>query len=217
MGLKPIKSQSRTSLPSKRGGKRPYLLRDLPINHPDQVWCTDITYIPMRKGFAYVTMIMDWYSRAIISWQVSNTLDSRFCLNALREAVEKAKKTPQILHTDQGCQYTSQTWLETVEGQYKIQASMDGKGRWKDNVMIERLWRSLKHERLYLCAPRDVIELEEIVETWVQEYNEERPHQSHQYKTPWQIYRPESTPGKLFTSRFDSDELAAPILAEAIS
>lgn len=191
MGLESIAPKPKTSIPDSGHRKYPYLLKDLAVTAPDHVWCTDITYIPMGRGFAYLTAIMDWNSRAVLSWRISNTLDTRFCLEALAEAVEIAGRAPEILNTDQGCQYTSTAWTGAVEVM-GAKVSMDGKGRWVDNVFIERLWRSLKCEDIYLKDYRDLVELEQGVSRWMEDYNHHRIHQALDYRLPWSIYRPQS-------------------------
>jgi len=170
----------------------PYLLRNLTIERPDQVWCTDITYIPMEHGNAYLIAIMDWYTRAVLSWEVSNTMDSHFCLRALRRAEEVAGCTPEIFNTDQGSQFTSEEWVGAVQ-EMGAKVSMDGRGRWMDNVFIERLWRSIKYEKLRLWSYRDIVELTSHVDEWMGYYNHERPHQTFGNGTPWSMYRPEKT------------------------
>jgi putative transposase len=165
-------------------------LRNLPITRPDQVWCADITYLPMHGGFAYLVAIMDWHSRAVLAWRISNTLDAGFCVDAYREALRVAGRAPGIMNTDQGVQFTGQDWIQAVEGS-GAQVSMDGKGRWLDNVFIERLWRSLKCEDIYLRDYRDLVELERGVNRWFDEYNHQRIHQHLAYARPWEIYRPE--------------------------
>jgi putative transposase len=191
MGLEAIAPKPKTSIPDAAHRKYPYLLRDLEIDRPDQVWCTDITYIPMGRGFAYLTAIMDWHSRAVLSWRVSNTLDTRFCLEALAEAVSVAGRAPDIVNTDQGCQYTSAAWISAIET-LGAKVSMDGKGRWVDNVFIERLWRSLKCEDIYLRDYRDMAELERGVARWMDDYNHRRIHQALDYCKPWDCYRPQA-------------------------
>jgi putative transposase len=191
MGLEAIAPKPKTSIPDAGHRKYPYLLRDLEVDRPDQVWCTDITYIPMGRGFAYLTAVMDWHSRAVLSWRISNTLDTRFCLEALAEAVRVAGRAPGIVNTDQGCQYTSAAWTGAVEA-LGAKVSMDGKGRWVDNVFIERLWRSLKCEDIYLRDYRDLAELERGVARWMDDYNHRRIHQALGYRKPWDCYRPQA-------------------------
>lgn len=176
MGLTAIYRKPRTSRPDPAHKVYPYLLRDLPIEQPNHVWCADITYIPMQRGFQYLVVIMDWASRAALSWRLSNTLDSDFCVEALQEALDKYG-SPEIFNTDQGCQFTSDDFTSVLK-QAGVQISMDGKGRWMDNVFIERLWRSLKYECVYLHAFNDGLEARQAIDNWVRYYNEERPHSS---------------------------------------
>ena len=187
MGLRATYRRPRTSTKAPENPVYPYLLRGLPIEHPNQVWCSDITYIPMPRGFAYLTVVMDWYSRAILSWQLSNTLDSSFCVDALTEARRVAGRWPEIMNTDQGCQYTGLSWT-TMLRDAGVRISMDGKGRWLDNVMVERLWRSLKYEDVYLRDYADLRQLELGLVRWIDHYNHERPHQSLEWKTPMEAW-----------------------------
>jgi putative transposase len=163
----------------------PYLLRDLTISKPNQVWATDITYIKMPTGFMYLIAIIDIYSRFIVSWRFSNTLDTQFCEDALKAALEKAK--PEILNTDQGCQFTSMIWIGLVESN-GIKISMDGKGRWADNVFIERLWRTIKHEHVLIHSFETVAEARMSISSFIDGYNYKRLHQSLDYKTPAEVY-----------------------------
>jgi putative transposase len=188
MGLEAIAPKPRTSLPSADHKKYPYLLRDLQVTRPDQVWCADITYLPIHGGFAYLVAIMDWHSRAVLAWRISNTLEAGFCVAAYREALEIAGGPPGIMNTDQGVQFTGSAWITAVEGS-GARVSMDGKGRWLDNVFIERLWRSLKCEDLYLRDYGNLVELERGVKTWFNDYNHHRIHQGLAYARPWEIYR----------------------------
>jgi len=157
------------------------------IDRPNQVWSSDITYIPMPRGFAYLTVIMDWHSRAVLAWRVSNTLDASFCVEALEEARRNAGTWPEIMNTDQGCQYTGQSWTSLLRDA-GVRISMDGKGRWVDNVIVERLWRSLKYEDVYLRDYRDLAELERGLTRWFAHYNEVRPHQSLCWRTPMEAW-----------------------------
>ena len=156
MGLEALYPQRKTSLPGKGHRIFPYLLQGLDITRPNHVWCTDVTYIPMRHGFCYLIAIMDWATRAVLSWQLSTTMEADFCVEALEEAIAH-HGTPQIFNTDQGAQFTSEAFLGILERQ-KIAISMDGKGRWRDNVFVERLWRSVKYEEVYLKAYESVPE-----------------------------------------------------------
>ncbi|NQV38122.1 MAG: IS3 family transposase, partial [Candidatus Marinimicrobia bacterium] len=175
-----------TSKPGKQHKIYPYLLRNLTINRPNQVWATDITYIPMAKGFLYLVVIMDWYSRKVLSWRLSNSMDTAFCVDALQEAISKYG-TPEIFNTDQGSQFTSEDFTEVLK-EAEIKISMDGKGRWMDNVFIERLWRSLKYEEVYLKAYETVAEAQSGIGEWIRFYNHERTHQSLDRQTPENVY-----------------------------
>jgi len=187
MGVVAVYPKPRTSIKSPENKVYPYLLRNLAITRPNQVWCSDITYIPMRRGFAYLVVIMDWHSRAILSWRISNTLDMEFCVDALKEAREVAGTWPEIMNTDQGCQYTSRAWTQVLKDA-DVKISMDGKRRWIDNVMVERFWRSLKYEDIYLREYQDLVHLETGVRTWIDFYNHGRRHQALENKTPWHIW-----------------------------
>lgn len=186
MGLHAIYSKPRTSQPGKGHKIYPYLLRELNIDRPDYVWAADITYIPMQKGFLYLVAIMDWHSRKVLSWRISNSMDTRFCIEALEDAILKYG-APDIFNTNQGSQFTSEAFT-TVLKEANIRISMDGKGRWIDNVFIERLWRSLKYEEVYLKAYESVKEAKESIKTWMNFYNEERTHQSLDRQTPDEVY-----------------------------
>lgn len=187
MGLTAIYPKPRTSIKTPENKVYPYLLRNLDICRPNQVWCSDITYIPMKRGFAYLVVIMDWHSRAVLSWKISNTLDTVFCIDALKEARQVAGTWPEIMNTDQGCQYTSAAWTDVLK-EANVQISMDGKRRWIDNVMVERLWRSLKYEDIYLHEYVDLVALGTGVLEWMNFYNQARPHQSHDNQTPWSVW-----------------------------
>lgn len=188
MGIKAIYPQPRTSHPGKGHKIYPYLLRGLKVTRPNQVWCADITYIPMPKGFCYVVVVMDWYSRMVLGWQVSTTMDTDFCLRAFRMAVARAGCTPEIMNTDQGSQFTSVDWIDEMTSHEGLRISMDGKGRWLDNVFVERLWWSMKYEDVYLRSyetPRDVAR---GLEAWLRKFNERRPHSSLEDRTPLEAY-----------------------------
>ncbi len=154
----------------------PYLLRDIEIDRPNQVWASDITYIPMDRGFVYLTVIMDWFSRRILAWRLSNTLDSSFCVDALEEALWR-HGMPEIFNTDQGSQYTSAAFTNVLK-ENDIRISMDGKGAWRDNVFVERLWRSVKYEEVYLNAYESILEARFRLGIWIDFYNQERRHQT---------------------------------------
>jgi len=175
-----------TSKPNPDHKKYPYLLRNLDICKPNQVWCTDITYIRIPSGFVYLVAVLDWYSRRVISWRLSNSLDRSFCIEALEEALEHG--TPEIFNTDQGCQFTSDDFTEVLIKK-GIKISMDGKGRALDNVIVERFWRSLKHERLFLNEYRTMAQLRKGIEQYINRYNFIRPHQSLNYDTPNTVWR----------------------------
>ena len=164
----------------------PYLLRGLTIDRPNQVWCADITYIPMAKGFVYLVAVMDWFSRRVLSWRVSITMETDFCVDALREATERYGH-PEIFNTDQGVQFTSAAFVDELASR-GVRISMDGKGRYLDNIFIERLWRSLKYEEVYIKAYGSVAEARRSLGEWLAFYNDERPHQSLEYRTPREIF-----------------------------
>ena len=164
----------------------PYLLRNLVIDRPNQVWATDITYIPMRRGFVYLVAILDWYSRRVLSWRVSNTMTTDFCLDAVREAITRHGR-PEIFNTDQGSQFTSSAFTRLLKDA-GIQISMDGKGCWRDNVFVERLWKCVKYEEVYLKAYDSVSAAKAGLGTYLNFYNNRRPHQSLDGKTPDAIY-----------------------------
>lgn len=164
----------------------PYLLRNMNIDHPDQVWSVDITYIPMKSGFMYLFAVIDWYSRYIVAWELSNTLDSAFVIRCLMKAFGKRK--PEIINSDQGCQFTSSKYIELLKTN-SIRISMDGRGRATDNIMIERFFRSLKYEMLYQIEYNTVQDVYHAIHTYVQEYNHERPHQSLGYQYPANVYQ----------------------------
>lgn len=171
------------------GGHRiyPYLLRDLVIDRPNRVWCADITYLPMGRGFLYLVAIMDWHSRAVLVWRVSNRMDTGFCISALEEALSRFGK-PEIFNTDQGSQFTSTAFTDVLTAA-GIRISMDGKGRWMDNVFIERLWRSLKYEDLYIKGYADGAELRAGLGQWFDFYNHQRPHMALDNRAPMAVWR----------------------------
>ena len=187
MDIASLAPQPNTSRPRKEHKKYPYLLRNLSIDRADQVWCADITYLPMKKGHAYLVAIMDWHTRAVLSWELSNTMDSNFCVRALQTAMEKTGRKPEIFNTDQGSQFTGDDWIEKLKAN-SIKISMDGKGRWMDNVFIERLWRSLKYERIRLYSYETIHDLTNHVNTWMNFYNHERPHQAKGMSSPMSLY-----------------------------
>ena len=186
MGLAPIYQRPRTSLLHPQHPVYPYLLRDLLITRPNQVWCADITYIPMRRGFLYLVAIMDWASRRVLTWRLSNTMEADFCIEALSEALAKFGR-PEIFNTDQGSQFTSPrfTALLMTAG---VRISMDGHGRWMDNVFIKRLWRSLKYECVYIHAFETGSALRAGLTRWIAFYNAVRPHTALDGRTPDEAY-----------------------------
>jgi len=186
LGIVPLYPKPRTTHPSPEHKVYPYLLRDMTIERPNQVWCADITYIPMEKGYLYLVAIMDWYSRKVLSWRLSNTLDVHFCLEALEEALGQYG-TPEIFNTDQGVQFTSSKWIKRLK-EAGVRISMDSKGRCVDNIFIERLWRSLKYEEVYLKAYDSVKEAQQGIEQWLMFYNGQRPHQGLNNSTPDEVY-----------------------------
>jgi len=186
MGLSAVYQRPRTTVPHPEHRTWPYLLRNLVIDRPDQVWCADITYIPMRRGFLYVVAIMDWASRRVLSWRLSNTMDADFCIEALEEAMARHGR-PEIFNTDQGSQFTSARFTDVLLGA-GVKISMDGKGRWMDNVFIERLWRSLKYECVYLHAFETGSEARAGIGRWMAYYNAERPHSALGGRTPLEAH-----------------------------
>ncbi len=186
MGLAAIYPQPRTSTPHPDHKIYPYLLRDLAITRPDQVWCADVTYIPMRRGFLYLVAVMDWASRRVLAWRLSNTLEAAFCVAALDEALARHGR-PAIFNTDQGSQFTSLDFTGRL-AEAGIRISMDGRGRWMDNVFIERLWRSLKYECVYLNAFETGSEARAGIGRWIAYYNAERPHSALGDRTPEEAY-----------------------------
>ena len=186
MGGEAVYPRKRTTIPGGPSGIFPYRLRGLDINRPNQVVCADITYIPMRRGFMYLFAIMDWYSRKVIDWELSTTLDTGFCIRCLKRAI-KTSGTPEIMNTDQGCQFTSDDWRVCLEDA-NITISMDEKRRWLDNVVIERFWRSIKYEDIYLKSYESPRELEKGIGAYILRYNNFRPHQSLSDATPNEVY-----------------------------
>lgn len=186
MGLRAIMPGKHTSRRNKAHKVYPYLLRDLKIDSPNQVWATDITYIPMRKGFMYLVAIVDLHSRYVLNWSVSNTMEANWCSEVLQEAIEMHGK-PEIINTDQGSQFTSEIFTQTVLSN-NIKLSMDGKGRAIDNVFIERLWRSVKYESIYLNPPESGIDLYKQCQRYFQYYNHKRRHQGIDNQIPFKRY-----------------------------
>lgn len=186
MGIMSVAPKPNTSKKGKAHKSYPYLLRDLVIDRPNQVWCTDITYIRIKGGFVYLVAVMDWYSRKVLSWEVSNTMTDSFCVSALESAIRRYG-VPDIFNTDQGSQFTGQDFIRILKDN-AIEISMDGKGRWVDNVFIERLWRSVKYEDIYLKEYLSMIALRQGLSEYFRFYNDERPHNSLGLCTPSEIY-----------------------------
>ncbi len=186
MGLAPIYQRPRTTVPNPAHRVFPYLLRDMLIDRPNRVWCADITYLPMRRGFLYLVAVMDWKTRKVLAWRVSNTMDVEFCLEALDDALAQFGR-PEIFNTDQGSQFTSPRFTGLLQ-QSGVRISMDGRGRWMDNVFIERLWRSLKYECIYLHAFETGSELRAGLSKWIGYYNAGRPHSALAGQTPDEAY-----------------------------
>jgi putative transposase len=206
MGLKAIYRRPRTTVPAPVNKVYPYLLGDIEVTRPNQVWAADITYIPMERGFLYLVAIIDWYSRYVLSWRLSNTLDVGFCVEAAEEALRHGR--PDIFNTDQGAQFTSEafTGLLALHG---VRVSMDGKGSYNDNLFIERLWRSVKYEEVYLKSYQDGKEAKAGIGNYFRFYNAERPHQALGYRTPAEIFL--SSQVEASNSRLVESTLDAPI------
>ena len=186
MGIEAIYQKPNTSRKHPSHKIYPYLLKNLTIDRSNQVWCADITYIPMAKGWVYLVAIMDWYSRRVLAWRLSITMETGFCVEALQEALEK-HGSPEIFNTDQGVQFTAAAFIETLAAR-GVRISMDGKGRFLDNIFIERLWRSLKYEEVFIKAYASVAEARRSIGAWLNFYNDERKHQALGYRTPSQIF-----------------------------
>jgi putative transposase len=185
MGLEGVFPGRKTSKPAPGHKVYPYLLRGLTIDRPNQVWCSDITYVPMRSGFLYLVAVMDWFSRHVLSWRLSNTLEAGFCVEAAQAALDKAQ--PEIFNTDQGAQFTSAAFTSLLV-QNRVAISMDGRGRVTDNIFIERLWRSLKYEEIYLKDHATGADLSNGLTDWFDLYTHRRPHQALNYRTPSEVY-----------------------------
>lgn len=186
MGLMAVYPKKRTSQPGIGHKIYPYLLRALKVMRPRQVYAADITYIPMAKGFLYLVAVIDWYSRKVLSYRLSNTLDSSFCVEAVQEAID-VYGAPEIFNTDQGSQFTSEAFTDVLKA-HDVRISMDGKGRWLDNVFVERLWRSLKYEEVYLKAYESVAEARRLIGAYFRYFNTERGHQSLGMNTPDEVF-----------------------------
>ena len=186
MGLTPIYQKPNTSKPAKGHKTYPYLLRGLRVERPNQVWCVDISYLPMKSGFLYLVAIMDWHTRKVLAWRISNTYEAEFCVEALNEAISRFGP-PEIMNTDQGSQFTSFAWTDRLK-RAGVKISMDGKGRCIDNIFIERLWRSLKYECVYLHAWETGSQAKAGIGCWINFYNRQRPHAAHGGQSPAVVY-----------------------------
>ena len=188
IGHEAIWCKPRTSIPDDGHRKYPYLLRNLSITRPDHVWCTDITYVPMPGGHAYLCAVMDWASRKVLGWAVSNTMETGLCMEALENALATTGRVPEIFNTDQGCQFTSAEFTQPLLAR-GVKLTMDGKGRCLDNVFVERLWRSVKYEEIYRKSYRSLVDAHAQLDTYFRFYNERRPHSVFDGATPGEIYR----------------------------
>ena len=204
LGLAGMAPGPNTSRPHPQHKVYPYLLRGVNVSRPNQVWSTDITYIRLARGFVYLVAVIDWYSRKVLSWRLSNTLDSGFCVDCLEQALQ-TYGTPEIFNTDQGCQFTSEAFTGVLLKK-GIAISMDGRGRALDNIFVERLWRSVKHEDIYLKGYATVTDLLLGLTEYFVFYNTERPHQSLGYDTPDQVYRTASGGGAMIVDKYSEME-----------
>ena len=187
MGIEALHPRKGTSQPGEGHQIFPYLLEGLDISGPDQVWCSDITYVPVQQGFLYLVAVMDWWSRYVLAWELSNSLDPEFCVRAWEQALAEGNRAPRIANTDQGAQFTSQVYLDAVQSA-GVDVSMDGRGRWMDNRFVERLWRSVKYEDIYLQDYLDGLDAGRGLARWFKHYNLERPHSFWQGATPGEVY-----------------------------
>jgi len=187
MGIEALHPRRSTSQPGEGHQIFPYLLEGLDITGPDQVWCSDITFVPVQQGFLYLVAVMDWWSRYVLAWELSNSLDSEFCVRAWEQALVEGHRPPRIANTDQGAQFTSQAYLDAVQSA-GVEVSMDGRGRWMDNRFVERLWRSVKYEDIYLQDYLDGLEAGRGLSRWFKHYNLERPHSFWKGATPGEVY-----------------------------
>jgi len=203
MGLEAIYPRCRTSVPNLEHKIYPYLLRELVVGRPNQVWSADITYIPLRHGFMYLVAVLDWHSRYVVSWRLSNTLDSDFCVSALQEALTHSH--PEIFNTDQGAQFTARAFT-SVLADAGIAISMDGRGRALDNVFVERLWRTVKYEDIYIRGYETVLELESGLERYFDFYRHRRPHMALENLTPWDVYTAGTNASRKKTIKFSREK-----------
>lgn len=190
MGISALYRKPNTSKPRPGHTIYPYLLRDMEITRPNQVWAADITYIPMKKGFVYLFAVMDWYSRRVLAWQLSNTLSADFCVDTVEEAMQIHGR-PEVFNTDQGSQFTSVKFTDLLK-ENRVSISMDGKGCWRDNVFVERLWKTIKYEEVYLKAYDSVSDARRSLQKYLDFYNRVRPHSTHGGCTPDEMYRKDS-------------------------
>ena len=195
IGIKALYPKKKTTIINGKDYKYPYLLKDLTINKPNQAWSTDITYIKTPVGFVYLVALIDIFSRFIISWQLSISMTVEFCIDILKKGIKKYKN-PLIINSDQGSQFTSKEWIDNLSNN-NIKISMDSKGRWIDNIYIERFWRTAKQEQIYINPPDNIDELRKGIDKFINFYNYQRPHQSLNYKTPSQIYHQDDNKRKL--------------------
>jgi putative transposase len=186
MGIEAIYRRANTSRRHPRHAIYPYLLRNLIIERPNQVWASDVTYIPMARGFVYLVAVMDWYSRKVLSWRISNSMTADFCVEALEEAIARYG-TPEIFNTDQGSQFTASSFIQVLQ-KHQIRISMDGRGAWRDNVFVERLWKSVKYEEVYLHAYDSVAAAKAGIQRYLAFYNSRRPHTALDRNTPDNVY-----------------------------
>ena len=207
LGLAGMAPGPNTSRPHPQHKVYPYLLRGVLVNRPNQVWSTDITYVRLPHGFVYLVAIIDWYSRKVLSWRISNTMDTVFCVDCLEEALQRHGK-PEIFNTDQGCQFTSESFTGVLKA-HGIAISMDGRGRALDNIFVERLWRSVKYEDVYLKGYANPMELMIGLTEYFVFYNGERPHQSLGNRTPAEVYATGSNGGARIVDKFSKNEAAS--------
>jgi len=207
MGLAGMAPGPATSKPHPEHKVYPYLLRGVPVTRPNHVWSTDVTYIRLAKGFAYLVAIIDWYSRRVLSWRISNSMDASFCVDCLEDALRE-HGTPAVFNTDQGSQFTSKAFTDVLKRQ-GIAISMDGRGRALDNIFVERLWRSVKHEDVYLKGYGNMAELTIGLAQYFAFYNEERPHQALGYQTPGEVYRSGQGGGAMIVDKYGDAKPAA--------
>ena len=194
MRLRAIYRRPGTSRPAPERRVYPYLLRNTRITRPNQAWAADITYLPMARGFFYLVAIMDWHSRYVVAWRLSNTLEAVFCIDALQEALEQGQ--PEVFNTDQGSQFTSGEFTQVLQD-HGVKISMDGKGRYTDNIFVERLWRTVKYEEVYLKAYANATEARRELGAYFRFYNDQRPHQALGYRTPAEVFHEaRNAPGK---------------------